>query len=176
MMSAECRSCSEVLTEGNWYKSFAEAGNRLCRACAKGAAKTYRKTYRRKHPFTEAAKAKAAQKAREWRAANPEKATKAVLKWRRANPEKRAAISARRRARERYAQPVDPKDYEAIQRIYALARRLTELTGRQYHVDHLVPLSKGGLHRSNNLVAMEGRWNRRKHAHILPSLIEFFRA
>lgn len=35
--------------------------------------------------------------------------------------------------------------------VYAEARTLTELTGVSYHVDHILPLSKGGVHAPWNL-------------------------
>ena len=51
---------------------------------------------------------------------------------------------------------------------------MTKMTGRTYHVDHVVPLAKGGLHHENNLVVMRGDINQRKAARIIPEFVKFF--
>jgi len=58
-----------------------------------------------------------------------------------------------REAMKRGAFPVHLSEDEkmAISKIYAEARRLTKMTGVQYHVDHIKPLSKGGEHHPVNL-------------------------
>lgn len=69
------------------------------------------------------------------------------------NKEKIAAKSARRRAYRTNATP-NWASKEAILEIYAEARRLTEETGIQHHVDHIIPLKSkivSGLHCEANL-------------------------
>lgn len=90
-----------------------------------------------------------------------------------ANPDKILARNARRRAQYREALCPD-RDDAAIAAIYALAQQLTERFGVSYHVDHLLPLSKGGLHHERNLVVMRADMNLAKHDKIIPALIEFF--
>jgi 5-methylcytosine-specific restriction endonuclease McrA len=80
-----------------------------------------------------------------------------VSRYRASNPEKIREWSARRRAMERSATVGDKK---AIQRVYGLAENGSGihcyLCGRlvpkgERHVDHVIPLSRGGLHTASNL-------------------------
>lgn len=51
-----------------------------------------------------------------------------------------------------------------ISNIYLEAKRLTEESGVQYHVDHIKPLSKGGEHHPDNLQIITAEENLRKGA------------
>jgi len=76
----------------------------------------------------------------------------------------RTAASARRRAALLRRMPAWAEPY-AIARVYALARRLTRLTGIEHHVDHIIPLQGAlvsGLHVHNNLQILAGSENCRK--------------
>jgi 5-methylcytosine-specific restriction endonuclease McrA len=89
-----------------------------------------------------------------------------------ANPGVKAAAKATRRARMKNA--ADPMaDHSQIAAIYALAEKLTKLTGSVFHVDHIRPISKGGKHHQDNLVVMTGELNMRKHAQHWPWLYWF---
>ena len=57
--------------------------------------------------------------------------------------------------------PIDA-DKKAIQFFYDRAKQLTELTGVKYEVDHIIPISKGGLHHQDNLQVLMWLDNRRK--------------
>ena len=89
-------------------------------------------------------------------AANPNRTRLRVTKWRQANPERRREQEARRRARElaAYVAPVTAAD---------IARMMDRQHGRcaapwcdapladGYHVDHVIPLTKGGTHEPGNV-------------------------
>lgn len=93
--------------------------------------------------------------------------------WKKANPDKVRAQKSKRRAvkREAYDPSADPK---AIEAIYTLRHRMEAITGLQYHVDHVIPLARGGKHHQDNLVVMFGPANEAKGDKIIPSLIRFF--
>jgi len=82
--------------------------------------------------------------------ANPEKMKEAVRRWREANREKHREISRRYYARKLNA-AVEPVDEQAV---YELSGRMCIYCGvtENLELDHVVPLSRGGVHSEDNLV------------------------
>lgn len=64
------------------------------------------------------------------------------------------------------------KDNKIISHFYTYAQRLSNKLNIVFEVDHIIPLSMGGLHHPSNLQVVPRVWNRRKHnrtnAHWLP--------
>lgn len=56
----------------------------------------------------------------------------------------------------------DNADKKAIQKFYDEAKRLTIETSVKYEVDHIKPISKGGLHHQDNLRVITFTENRKK--------------
>jgi 5-methylcytosine-specific restriction endonuclease McrA len=71
---------------------------------------------------------------------------------------KRNAITYRYRMRKKNQMPIDA-DNEKILSFYREAERLTEETGIIHHVDHIIPISKGGLHHQDNLQVLTKKEN-----------------
>lgn len=75
-------------------------------------------------------------------------------KWRENNKETYAAsvkfFTAKRRAAIKSNKAIN-SDYSDMKPFYLLAERLSEQTGVKYVVDHIKPISKGGLHHKDNL-------------------------
>jgi len=61
-------------------------------------------------------------------------------------------------------------DRTKIKEVYKLARKLTQETGIKYEVDHIVPISKGGLHHEDNLQVLPWIENRKKGNKIIETI------
>ena len=74
---------------------------------------------------------------------------------------------AKRRALYREAEvPLTPEERKEVDALYAEAKRLSEETGQDYHVDHILPIQKGGIHHPINLRVLPGSENLSKGAKI----------
>ncbi len=87
---------------------------------------------------------------KQWAVKNPEKVKLNGLNWRLRNPEKVSLVRQLRRARLYQARQflVTPKDIKKI-----LAKDCFYCGKPSKHLDHIIPLSRGGLHSIGNLTA-----------------------
>ncbi|WNL50886.1 endonuclease VII [Xanthomonas phage Murka] len=99
-----------------------------------------------------------------WYAANPERKRVGAAAWKAENPEKVAANVAARRAMKLAAIPADWSDFDAfvMEEAAAACKRRESLHGEPFHVDHMVPLSRGGLHAWHNIQVIPARLNMKK--------------
>jgi hypothetical protein len=107
---------------------------------------------------------RAVERSAAWQKANPERAKANAKAIRHRHPEKEVAKVQRRNAAKLRAIP-RWADMGKIARHYANARYLTDVTGHQHHVDHIIPLrgkTVCGLHVENNLRAVPHFLNTRK--------------
>jgi 5-methylcytosine-specific restriction endonuclease McrA len=114
---------------------------------------------------------KAAEASRRWRENHPDKVEKnrpsdsmRTLAWQRENPGRANAKARRYQLLKKRACPVWAEGVQ-IEGAYIEAARLTRETGIPHEVDHIVPLSGGGicgLHVPWNLRAIPAAVNRRK--------------
>ena len=51
------------------------------------------------------------------------------------------------------------KQRKTISGLYTATKRISECLGVSFHVDHVVPLSKGGKHEVHNLQIVPAKWN-----------------
>lgn len=54
------------------------------------------------------------------------------------------------------------EEREHVLRFYECAKLLSEVTGEEYHIDHIIPLSKGGKHHPSNLQILTAEENLKK--------------
>ncbi len=98
-----------------------------------------------------------------WREANKEYCANYRKKWNTENKPLKAALEGKRRATKLGQTPEDA-DLDKIAELYTKAKTLELKTGVKYHVDHIIPLSKGGLHHQDNLQILTAEENLKKHA------------
>lgn len=106
-------------------------------------------------------------RSREYHARNPAQRIAYAREWARKNPARRKAISmaykAKRRAIEKDGDPTSVI-FAWIQKAPKICHWCGEKCKRKYHVDHYMPLSKGGRHEVSNLVIACPTCNLRKNA------------
>lgn len=134
-----------------------EPGTR-CVACAREYGRRVQAArYERNAPAMNAA-------AKAWKAANREKADLAVRRWLQNHPEARNAIRDKYRARQLGAEGSYSKG--DVRHLLNLQARRCFYCGeflKEFHVDHFIPLSRGGTNWPDNIVLACGDCNRRKH-------------
>ena len=86
--------------------------------------------------------------------------------WFKDNHAKKMAYEANRRSRKLKQTPEDADLYKILE-FYKEAQQLTVVTNIQHHVDHVIPLSKGGLHHQDNLQILTAEENLRKGSKVL---------
>jgi hypothetical protein len=89
-----------------------------------------------------------------------------VLKWAKENSEKHNEIIAKRRSQKKHGIISLSKEQRKIMRcFYKQADRLEKRFGLQFHVDHIIPIARGGLHEPKNLQVIPKKINQQKNAH-----------
>lgn len=141
-----------------------------CRTCERERNRIYMRERRKREPdLTARYYAKNRDKERErldrWNAANPDSVKERVKRWAQENRDKRRASELRRRAQKRQS----GGDHTAadIQRQCKAQKGKCYYCGVKvgdgYHVDHVVPLSRGGSNGPENIVIACPSCNSRKH-------------
>jgi len=121
----------------------------------------------KKRKWAEGDKRANVERVKEWRRQNPEKEhamwkrtyekhkhkhTARTTRWAKENPEARAAIRDRRRAREVGASGDYTKDdVRALLKVYGRACFYCSTSLTKFHVDHFIPLARGGSNAPDNL-------------------------
>lgn len=80
-------------------------------------------------------------------------------KWAKNN---QAYFTAMRSYRRTLEKELNPFEFWVLQEAVSLARLRESMVGGRWHVDHIVPVSKGGDSRPDNLQVVPAIWNRRK--------------
>lgn len=136
-----CTKCGEEKSFESFYKSSRNKSGRRpkCILCEKAEFKVYRTN-------------------------NLEEQRKRERSYTKKNLGIRAANNAKRHATKLNATP-SWANLEQIKRIYAACAKITERTGIEHHVDHIIPLQGEnvcGLHVENNLAIIPAKMNLQK--------------
>jgi 5-methylcytosine-specific restriction endonuclease McrA len=179
-----CSGCGQQKKTSDFHKNKAQKTglSTQCKSCAIERANKWqqdnrakRKEYMRR--YYEANKARweesyaqldseaNREKARRWAREHPERNRERVQQWARDNPEKRRAQRALRRYRENGSGTLSAADimqmYDDQDGLCAYCE--IPLFG-EYHLDHMIPVSRGGIHDWSNIAIACQPCNQRKHA------------
>lgn len=76
--------------------------------------------------------------------------------------ENKSYFTAQRSLRRSLERNISELDYLVLTEAVDLAKRRKLLTGYDWHVDHIIPVTKGGLTNADNLQVVPASWNRSK--------------
>ncbi len=101
-----------------------------------------------------------------WRKANPERKKAIDAAWHKANPEANRINGQNRRARKRANGGTLSKGLAA--KLFKLQKGkcpcCKQPLGDKFHLDHIVPIAKGGSNTDDNIQLLRSRCNNQKHA------------
>ncbi len=124
-----------------------------------------RRAYVNLGPRTDADRAVSREKTREWNAANPERRRQIRAEWQHRNLLAHREKQARRRARLRgnFVEKIDPQlVWERDEGVCGICGEAAELS--DWHLDHIVPIARGGEHSYANVQVSHPLCNCRKGA------------
>lgn len=164
-LRSECKACRKLVTLADYLKRKPKINQtaRAYYAQHREQISQYAKSWReqnqetlkpKKAAYARANSAKYVQRNRLRRAANPERANEYSRKWRRNNPETRRASSARNKAKRRQVVGTcTPAQWKAKCEYFGWRCYLcgVSLTSKTAHMEHRIPLSRGGTHWPANL-------------------------
>lgn len=164
MESKVCTKCKEEkpLENFDWRSKAKGRRQSICKSCTSEYHKQRRPALRQKLNAY----------ASEYRAQNRENAKEASRKWRQENKGK-ATANARNYRAKKMQRTASWANEQLIAAYYTEAKRLEELTGIKFHVDHIIPLQGelvSGLHVETNLQLLPAHENRDKSNSFDPEL------
>ena len=159
-----CNTCKTEKSFDQFSKRGTDGLQHKCKACAKAYRDATKSEQEARHAvWREANRDRLREWSRAWDKANPEKRAAASAKYQKSNKAYYAAHCAKRTAAKKLGyDSMDQSEKAEVEHLYWLARDLTAVSGEQYHVDHIKPLSKGGEHRLHNLQILSAEDNLRK--------------
>jgi len=93
-------------------------------------------------------------------------------KWSRKNKHKVLIVTRQRRAKKKNCSvPLTANEKERIAFLENTRSNMSKETGKQYHIDHILPVNHGGIHHPVNLRILEGCENVAKGHKLLPEAI-----
>lgn len=153
-----CKECREVFHLDDFW-SEGKNKNPRCKICAALEQKRTRKPDKNKNAIRARSK--------RWRELHPELFARRIQHWRMRNRERSAEISRCRRARKR-SNGVCAVTARDLERLWVRQDGEcyichVKISGKP-HLDHIIPIARGGRHAIGNLAWTHPKCNRNKHA------------
>lgn len=176
-MLKACKKCGvekDLIEEFYAHKQCKDGRSPYCKECAKAVSRAWAlanperaKGHRAKWLSDVERKRR---KEREWKAANPEKSNKRNAEWARRHPEAVRAKAARRRALKSAYEGLDYTGKDVLLLLESQAGACAYCDAplnADYHVDHIMPLSRGGGNGPDNICIACPRCNMSKGDRLL---------
>jgi hypothetical protein len=107
-----------------------------------------------------------------WAERNRERKATTVKAWAERNPERVVENNRRRRCRVRNSSiHLTANENQQLLILERTRQELQRETGREYHIDHILPIAHGGIHHPINLRILDGEENLSKYDKLLPEAI-----
>jgi hypothetical protein len=107
-----------------------------------------------------------------WRERNRERRAITSKAWRERNRDLDHELKRRRRCKQKNASiPLTANEKEKMLLLERTRQQLQSETGREYHIDHILPINHGGIHHPVNLRILDGRENVAKQDKLFPEAI-----
>jgi 5-methylcytosine-specific restriction endonuclease McrA len=165
----KCTHCGETKPLDQFYtrrRGAGEARYTVCKACdnARSRARYAANKQEVAAWYVQNRERVLAEKAAQY-AANPAKERAKTRAWRAANLAAQRAREAAKTAKRRLAleTPLTEFDNFVLEEAHDLRVRREKATGVKWHVDHIVPVSKGGTNEYTNLQVVPAPWNLAKN-------------
>lgn len=179
-----CKRCYAKLKSRQWRKEHPdyshERGSSLRTCTTEGCDRPYlakglcarcymrikSQQWRDEHPGYDAESKSA------WRAANIEESRRQAREYAKRHPETKRAVEARRQERLRRTEG-ERIDYEKVLAEHGMVCHICwwDITSRaDLHMDHVIPLARGGTHTYDNIKPAHAGCNRWKHARLMSEL------
>lgn len=169
-MCKKCSTCKEekLFSEFSKNKTKKDGYQNECKVCVKHHREVNKEYFSQyKKNYRETNKKQIAEKQKQYRKTNQEHVAEYNKQYQKNNYAKINAKNAKRRAKKLQATPswLTHEELQQIEEFYKEAQALKLSTGKEYHVDHIVPLQGDvvcGLHVPWNLQVLEALENRSK--------------
>jgi len=144
-----------------WAKAYREANREIVRKYQRDWVEANKDRVRnRQRIWYLANKQLVVNRVKDWAEANPENIKEISKKHRKKYPDRINTRTSLRRAGKKKVNDIHtPDDRWMLAEFYSLAKLREEVFGFKWHVDHIVPLSKGGRHCLSNLQVVPEYWN-----------------
>ena len=107
-----------------------------------------------------------------WRERNRERRAITSKAWRERNRDLDHELKRRRRCKQKNASiPLTANEKEKMLLLERTRQQLQSETGREYHIDHILPIAHGGIHHPVNMRILDGRENESKQDKLFPEAI-----
>lgn len=160
-----CAQCGAEKHHTKFWSSGIGSHRRYCKVCDTERQKKRRETYRDRNYL------KQRERARRWREAHPELFKKRIEEWRAKNPNygRENARKRRERKKKNGIFRVTKKDLLRLLRRqrHCCYQCGTDLRKTRKQIDHIIPISLGGVHSIGNIAWACYKCNRHKHDRLL---------